>query len=190
MAELSLSTIPLSSLKISSSGFEQLQILVLYECTVYAEGRNNWINNGMFFFCCHEQSELYEVQRLYNEEEEKKKREKADMHLTPVVKTPSTQKSPLPPSPVAETLIYPVRIFFCVFMFILVTCIWVKLHKSYKDWLSCVKVWLHKQNFAGYKDSMWPHFKKRKECYHITTSSCTLFNLLSYVYSHKSPFHQ
>ncbi|KAF4110969.1 WD repeat-containing protein 97 isoform X2 [Onychostoma macrolepis] len=53
------------------------------------------------------QSEL-EVQRLYNEEEEKKKkREEADMHLAPVVKSPSTQKSPLPPSPVAETLIYP-----------------------------------------------------------------------------------
>ncbi len=151
---------------------------------IYAEGRNNWINNGIFVFSCHEKSELDEVQRLYNEEEEKKKREKADMHLTAVVKTPSTPKSPLPPSPVAETLIYPVRMCFCVFMFILVTCIWVKWHKSYKDWLSCVKVWLYKRNFA-------PHFMKRIQCYHIiTTSSCTLFNSLSYVYSHKSPFHQ
>ncbi|XP_016135531.1 WD repeat-containing protein 97 [Sinocyclocheilus grahami] len=57
----------------------------------------------------HKQSELDEVQRLYNEEEEekKKKREEAHMHLTPIVKTPTKQKSPLPPSPVAETLIYP-----------------------------------------------------------------------------------
>ncbi|XP_059389208.1 WD repeat-containing protein 97 isoform X2 [Carassius carassius] len=52
------------------------------------------------------QSELDEVQCLYNEEEEKK-REKAHKHRTPIAKTPSTQKSPLPPSPVAETLIYP-----------------------------------------------------------------------------------
>ncbi|XP_050971650.1 WD repeat-containing protein 97 isoform X2 [Labeo rohita] len=53
------------------------------------------------------QSELDEVQRLYNEEKEKKEGEDADMHLTPIIETPSTQKSPLPPSPVEETLIYP-----------------------------------------------------------------------------------
>lgn len=45
--------------------------------------------------------ELDEVQLLCTEEE-KKGREEADKHLTPVIETPSTKKSPLPPIPAAE----------------------------------------------------------------------------------------
>ncbi|KAK7176247.1 hypothetical protein R3I93_000492 [Phoxinus phoxinus] len=48
--------------------------------------------------------ELDEVQLLCTEEEEKKGREDADIHLTAIIETPSTKKTPLPPRPAAKKL--------------------------------------------------------------------------------------
>ncbi|XP_048040765.1 WD repeat-containing protein 97 isoform X2 [Megalobrama amblycephala] len=54
--------------------------------------------------------ELDEVQLLYTKEEDEKGREEADIHLITIIETPSTKKSPLPPTTAAKKLrekIYP-----------------------------------------------------------------------------------
>lgn len=69
-----------------------------------------------FFFFGHEQIKLDEVQLLYTKDEDKEGREETDIHLITIIETPSTKKSPLPPTPAAKKLrekIYPVRMFLC-----------------------------------------------------------------------------